>query len=906
MKKRALHLLGAALLVSCAAAPPDSTRPSAGSTAGPAASVAVQPSLGLDPPKLRLPDTTYPTRYEAELTLDPARESFTGTVSIHLAARRATRIVWLHAQDITIRAASFTGSGAALPARVIPGVAPFVGFVLPAELSPSSPGALRIDYEGKIDGERAQGIYAVSEGAGADARYVYSLFEPLEARRAFPCFDEPEYKVPWKLAIRVRKGHTAFANAEAVSEADEGAMKKITFAETPPIPSYLVAFMAGPFETVDAGTVGREKKKLRFIVPKGRGAETRYAAQVTPAIVARLEDYFGMPYPYSKLDVAVVPRYEGTMEHPGLVAMGQPLTLIKPDEEGLSRKQAYTDTAAHELAHYWFGDYVTMPWWDDTWLNESFAQWMDAKITDAVEPSWRFGRVRLERASSAMNADKLASAKKMRQPVESVEDILNAFDGDLTYNKGASVIAMMEHAVTPAVWQKAVRRYMEKHAWKTAAAGDFMAVLAEVAGKEAAASFATFLNQSGVPLVTVTPVCGSSSSPRLRLEQQRYLPTGTTAQGGLWSVPVCVRYGKGAEKGRLCTFLREKVDEVAIPDLKTCPEWVMPNEDGVGYYVSGYSAEALDRFTRGDKASFTVEERAALLRDVGFLVSNGSVPLGRALELVPDAVAASDKATLGALQSILQNVHAADLPEPLYLAYKRFARKTFAPRARALGFAPKAREDPGTVEMRSLLLIAGGVVGEDPELLKTGRRLADRWLDDPRSLSPDLVRVVLALAAQGNDKALFERLLQQAKAAPDRTQKSRLIGALGQFSDRELAERALGLVLSSELDLRDSFSVVFSLLNGRKTRDLTYAFLKLHFDEILRKSSAFERPLLFQILDVHCDAEHRADAEAFFGPRAKTVDGAARVLANSLESVALCEAGRKAALPSLEAFLKKY
>jgi cytosol alanyl aminopeptidase len=900
MRNRTLSLAFGALLVSCAAAPPDSVRPSA----APPAAVADAPPFQ-DPPKLRLPDTSFPTRYDAELTLDPARDGFTGVVSIHLAARRSTRLVWLHAQDITIRAASFSRDGAAYPANVLPGPAPFVGFVLPTELSPEKPGVLRIEYEGKIDGERPQGVYSVSEGEGADNRYVYSLFEPLDARRAFPCFDEPGYKVPWKLAIRVRKEHTAFSNAEVVSETDEGAMKKIAFAETPPIPSYLVAFMAGPFETVDAGTVGREKKRLRFIVPRGRGAETRYAAQVTPAIIAQLEDYFGMPYPYSKLDVAVVPRYEGTMEHPGIVALGQPLTLIKPDEEGLSRKQRYADIASHELAHYWFGDYVTMKWWDDTWLNESFATWMDVKITDAVEPSWKFGRAGLERSASAMSADKLASAKKMRQPVESVEDILNAFDGALTYNKGASVIAMMEHAVTPPVWQKTVRRYMEKHAWRTTAADDFIAVVEEVAGAEAAASFASFLNQPGVPLVTVAPVCGASP-PKLRLEQQRFLPTGTTAQGSLWKVPVCVRYGAGAEKGRLCTFLSEKTREVSIPDLAACPSFVVPNEGGLGYYVSGYSAEALDRFSRRDKASFTVEERAALIRDVGFLVSNGSVPLGRAMELVPDAVATGDKTTLESVQSILQNIHAADLPEPLYLAYKRFARKAFAPRARALGFSPKAGEDPGTVEMRTTLLFAGGVMGEDPELLETGKRLADRWLDDRRSLPPDVVRSVLALAAHGNDKALFDKLLRQAKAAPDRNEKNRLIASLGRFSDKALAERALGLVLSSELELNDSLSILFTLLSGRKTRDLAYAFVKLHFDELLKRSSGFDRPALFRIPDVYCDAAHRADAEAFFGPRAKTVDGAGRVLANSLESISLCEAGRKAALPSLEAFLKKY
>jgi hypothetical protein len=892
-----------ALSVSCAGAAPDVTRPAPTVTSASPGVAAALPSL--DPPTLRLPDVAFPTRYEAELTLDPAKDSFGGVLSIHLGARRATRIVWLHAEDLTIKGATFTQGNAALPATVVASAAPFVGIVLPVELSPDRPGVLRIDYEGKIDGERSQGIYGASEGQGADDRYVYSMFEPLDARRAFPCFDEPGYKVPWKLAIRVRKGHKAFSNAEVVSEIDEGAMTRISFAETPPLPSYLVAFMAGPFDVVDAGTVGQEKRRLRFIVPRGRGAETRYAAQVTPAIVARLEAYFGMPYPYSKLDVAVVPHDDGTMEHPGIVGMAQELTLIAPGEEGLSRRRAYTDIAAHELAHYWFGDYVTMKWWDDTWLNESFAQWMDAKITDAVEPSWKFGRVGLDRAAYAMQADSLASAKRMRQPVQSPEDILDAFDGALTYDKGASVITMIEHAVTPAVWQKTVRGYLHEHAWKSAASDDFTSAVAAVAGADAAASFSSFLDQPGVPLVTVTPICGQGG-PRLRIEQQRFVPLDSTAPAALWSVPVCARYGRGAETGRLCTFLTEKSKEIAIPDLKACPAWVVPNEGGVGYYVSGYTSEALDQLSRHDRASLTVEERAALLRDVGLLVENGSIPLGKALSLVPEAALSGEKAMLGSMQSILRSVREADLPGPLALEYQRFVRKTFAVPARATGFVARPGEDPGAMEMRAFLLSFGGVKGEDPELLKTGKRLADGWLVDHASVAPDVVGAVLALAVHGNDAALFDRLAKLARTTGDRSEKTRLLRVLGQFTDPALAARARALLLSLDLELGDTLPLLFEQLQGRATREEAYAFVEAHLDELLKRLSGFERPFLFEIPDVYCDAGHRARAEAFFGPRAKTIDGAARRLANALESISLCEASRKAAAPSLEAFLKKY
>jgi aminopeptidase N len=906
MKKSTLWLCGGALLVSCASSPPDPVGPTRKPSAptAPSSTIAASPPV-LDPPKLRLPDDAFPVRYDAELTLDPAKDTFGGLISIQISAKKPTQVIWLHAQDIAIRAASFKQDGPAAELKVKTGTDPFVGLVLPAELASGGSGVLRIEYEGKVDGERPQGIYAVSEGAGPDDRYVYSMFEPLDARRAFPCFDEPTFKVPWKLSIRVKKGHGAFANAEATGEKDEGAYKLVTFADTPPIPSYLVAFMAGPFDVVDAGTVGREKKKLRFIVPRGRGGETGYAVKVTPAIVAQLEDYFGMAYPYSKLDVAVVPRYEGTMEHPGIVALGQPLTLIKPDDESLQRKQEYANIASHELAHYWFGDYVTMKWWDDTWLNESFAQWMDSKITDAVEPSWKYGRIRLGRAAWAMRADRLASAKRMRQPVVSVEDILNAFDGNLTYQKGASVISMIEHAVTPEKWKATIRRHMEKYAWKTAAADDFISVMKESAGPDAAASFESFLNQPGVPLVTVTPVCGDAK-PKLRLEQKRFLPIGTTASDALWNVPVCVRYGAGAEKGRSCTFLSEKSREAPIADLKVCPEWVVPNEDGAGYYISAYSTDAIEKLGGKGKPSLSIEERAAMTRDVGFLVSNGVFPLGKAMELIPDAVAAGDKTTLESVRSILENVHWPDLPEPLYRKYQSFARKTFTPRAKALGLTPKPNEDSGTVEMREILLHVAGILAEDAELLKGGKALAEKWLDDRKSLPPDVVDVILALAAHSNDKALFDKIVSQAKAAPTRQEKAKLLGALGTVSDKALAEKALELSLSKDFELRESMGILFGLLYSRKTRDIAYDFIKRHFDEVLQRSTNFEKPFMFSFAQAYCDGAHRADAEAFFGPRAKTVEGAERVLANALESISLCEASRKAALPSLETFLKKY
>src|SRR5262249_35792874 len=269
--------------------------------------------------------------------------------------------------------------------------------------------------------EKSRGVYSEKEGEQA---YAYTFFEAIDARRAFPCFDEPSYKIPWKLTFHVKQEHVALGNAAVVKEVPEAdGMKRVELAESKPLPSYLVAFVVGPFEVIDGGVAGRVKTPIRFVIPKGRSGELGWAKQVTPRVVAALEDYFDMDYPYGKLDVAVVPRFWGTMEHPGIVAMGQPLTLIRKDEDTRERRERYADILAHELSHYWFGDLVTLAWWDDTWLNEALGEWLDPIITDAVEPGWHYlDDERLDRAGWGMGADEQAT-HAIRQPVDTRQAI---------------------------------------------------------------------------------------------------------------------------------------------------------------------------------------------------------------------------------------------------------------------------------------------------------------------------------------------------------------------------------------------------------------------------------------------------------------------------------------------------
>jgi aminopeptidase N len=383
------------------------------------------PSLPPPPPTLHLPSLARPEHYDLDLWLDPRAPTFRGAIAIDLDVLSPTRVLWLNATDLSIDHATLSTAAAPdpAPARVVPAPDDFVAFLFARDI-PAGKARLSIAYHGKIDAERSRGIYQAREGGPDGEPYLYTFFESIDARRAFPCFDEPSYKVPWKLSLHVPPGDVALGNAPVLGERAEEGGKRVDLAESKPLPSYLVAFIVGPFDLVDAGVAGNFGTPLRFAVPRGRASETAYAAKVTPKIVGLLEDYFGMPYPYGKLDVAVVPRYWGTMEHPGLVALGQSFTLIKPGERSAKREQRYAWLAAHELSHYWFGDYVTMTWWDDLWLNESLGTWMDAKITAGVDPSWNFDLERTARAARGMRGDALTTSKKIRQPVESKAEIL--------------------------------------------------------------------------------------------------------------------------------------------------------------------------------------------------------------------------------------------------------------------------------------------------------------------------------------------------------------------------------------------------------------------------------------------------------------------------------------------------
>jgi cytosol alanyl aminopeptidase len=899
MVSRTLLVLACCALAACATSSPPPTQPAAAPTAAVVAPSAPAQSALPEAPAFRLSTSVRPLREALALRLVPTEATFSGTATIDLKFDVAADHFWLHAEGLAVDEARLESGKASVPVAATPSG---VELLLVRLGAPVGPGEARLvlRYHGSVDNERSRGIYRVDEDKTA---YLYTFFEPVDARRAFPCFDEPSFKIPWTLSLTVPDADVAFANTVAVSTSAAGAgLKTVTFAETRPLPSYLVAFVVGPFEVVKGSPAGNEGIPLQFIVPRGRAAELRYAREFLPRAVKSLEDFTGVPYPYGKLDVAVVPRYWGTMEHPGLVALGQPILLIPPDQESLQRRQFAANISTHELAHYWFGDLVTNAWWDETWLNESLGSWLDLKATDAVDPSFRFRRQALGRRSAALAADALPTAKAVRQPVLNRTDIETSFDSALTYDKGSIVLGMFERWVGAPDWKRGLQLYLQRHSDQNATAEELFRALDEGTGRPVGDALSTFVVQPGAPLVSVSLRCKTGELPVLELAQERFLaersvspPTAT------WQVPVCVRAAWGKQVERACILLPDAQAELTLPH-GGCPSFVTANDGGLGYYRVAY-ASGLRTSLLEHRDELDAVELASLAGDIGALARRGDIPAEEALALGATLLASRDSDVVFAGLGLLRLINRDTLSAELQTAQSARLEKLLGKRARALGWKEHASDSPDERRLRPVVVPLVARDGRDAALRAEARKLAEAWLRDTASVDPDLVSGVLRTAAATGDAALFDRLLEAARSLRTRREREEAIFGLGAFKDKALAARARALLLDPADDLRDWLMLLPPQLHGSETRADAYAFLDQSFEALKARMRDDEVAQLFGLLDVFCDPKMRATIDASFAPRAAKVDGGPFQLAQSLQAIEECARVQSRLLPGATAWL---
>jgi alanyl aminopeptidase len=856
-----------------------------------------------EPPTFRLPDTARPVRYAIDLTLVPGQDAFRGVADIDLYFDHASTMLWLNATDLNIEQASFTTPN--LKTQVIPGGENFVGFAFDQPLTGKA--TLHVSYSGKISRSTSAGLFQMRDGS-RPPWYIYSQFEPTDARRAFPCFDEPKFKTPWQLTLHVKQSDFAASNTPVLSETrEDGGMKRMTFAATRPLPSYLIALVVGPFDVVDLGKAGRKSTPLRLIVPQGRGNETAFARTAIPDLLKLLEKYFDSAYPYEKLDGAIMPVSNFAMENAGLITYGAAESLAKPEATTMQFMRECAVTAAHEMSHQWFGDLVTTSWWDDLWLNEAFATWMENKITGEWKPEWKMEVTEVQDRLGAMELDGLISARRIRQPIESENDIANAFDG-ITYQKGAAVIEMFEHWIGEKPLQKGVRLYLREHADGNAVTPDFLAAISQAAGHDVAPAFSTFLDQAGVPMVSVDLRC-EKDKPHLVLSQSRSLPIGS--QGSVkqsWTLPICVKYaGKGGARQE-CAVLNDPSSEMALTKTSACPAWLLANDGEGGYYRVLYRGDLLEHVL-WDRNRLTIAERVGLLGDISALIDTGGLTPAKALAFVEPFSQDSDWRVVAEAMNATGILRSPVVPDELLANAARFLRKMFGERARQLGWTatPGQIEDQGALRRQLVALVARD--GEDPELIAEAEKLARRWIDDRKAVDPTMAGAVMYVAAAHGDQALFDKIHAAALNSQDRREREILIRALGSFRDPVLVRQRLALLLTDEFDIRESFSALL-FPASREAPRLPFEFVQDNLKALLAKlprevgeDFAADLP---RVGENFCDASSRADLDTFFKPRVDEYAGGQRILTQTLENTDLCIARKSALGPSLTEFLKNY
>jgi len=844
----------------------------------------------------KLPDAVVPMAYELDLKIVPFAPkegdpkgvaTVSGTVTIDIQVEAPTGIIAMHGDKMTVSAITITPEGgeAMTPEAIAVGENGALDVLVGEELAKGAY-TLAVTYERTLD-EKPKGLYRVFDN---DQWYAYTQFEPLEARNAFPCFDEPRFKTPFTTTVTAPNGLLAMTNGPETgrTKRDDGSVT-YTFAETKPLPTYLVAFAVGDFDVVEAPKGAIPNVPFRVITTKGKGALAAYAIEKTPAIMAFLSDYFGMPYPYAKLDLVAVPNFSaGAMENVGLVTYRESILLIDPERSTPRSKFGLQSITAHELAHMWFGNLVTPPWWDELWLNEAFATWMAAHTMKNIEPSYKSELRGVSRVSYLMDIDSKAQTRAIRQPIASSGDIYNAFDG-ITYGKGATVLRMTEAWIGPDVFRDAIRTYMKDNAHGVVTTAALMSAFQQASGKDVYAMLSGFVDQPGVPLVDVALDC--SSTPTLKLSQSRYLPmaSGATDEGA-WRVPMCVGYPKEGAVATQCTLLEGREPATLELDTTTCPTWVLPNANFESYVLFRLEEATTTALVGSSTDQLSLRQQLGLYANLSALLSAKSLApetyYAMALRLVKTT---DDPFLLNRAVGTLSGLGGVARREGKEAEFAKMAAELMRPKLDALGFEPVDGEEPQAASLRSTLLRTLGGAGDDPYVIAQAKSVVGAFIDDPDSVPSWRAQWVVPIAARNGDAELFDGFMAAIARAKTPVARRRALGALGYFNDPALQERAMAMFLTDDVRSSEFWSVFGPMFSSDETYERMWTWFTANYDAVMTKLGPMSARGIVGVGRGFCDEEGKQKVLEFFNDElVQANSGMERNRSLVLESIDSC------------------
>ncbi|MBI4214020.1 MAG: M1 family metallopeptidase [Chloroflexi bacterium] len=791
--------------------------------------------VAVDSRDFRLTKAVRPRRYQISLDLDLQTWTSSGRETIELVLDEPSREIVLHALDLDIKTARID-SDISMEQVAYRGESQTATIRFDQEI-PRGAHSLEIEWVAEIR-EALRGLYRSTHGG---ARFAATQFEATDARRAFPCFDEPEFKAHFALELTYDAGLTAIANGtiESTEPAEDGRVRT-RFAETPPISTYLVAFTVGPYEsTAEARTP--TGLPVRIWLPAGLAHQGGYALDAHVRSVHWLENYTGIPYPYGKLDGIGLPDFEaGAMENPGAITYRTTLLAADPATASTAAYKRIHSVVSHELTHMWWGDLVTMAWWDDLWLNESFASHVGEKATDALNPEWGYRRDIVSQATAAFNLDQLASTHAIHMEVRNADQASERFDA-VTYQKGMAVLRMIESFIGEKPFQDGVHIYLTRHAESNATADDFWRALDESSQRDVSRIANAWIREPGHPLVTLSlsqgerlaagaeaPSTGEGGALELELSQTRFFADpAVPATDQRWLVPLVLKYGTaGGPREERILFEGDRAT-VRLPGA----QWVYPNAGGRGFYRYAMDDAAVTALAT-HVGELEPEERLMLIDNQWALTRADRASLPQLFALIAGMRGETDRAVLSSISDAFAWLSTHAVPDDQRPWFEQFVAAVFDPVLAELGWEVRPTDTMEEKEKRALALGVLGRTAALPSVRAEARIKIIGHLDGSRPLDPDIASALAGVAAARGDEALYERYVQRMKqtADTDPQEEARFRNALVAFEEPGLVKRTAEASFGELIRTQDRGLMLFGLLGGRHSRRIAWPIVQEHWE----------------------------------------------------------------------------
>lgn len=807
----------------------------------------------------KLPKDVVPLQYSAHIMPDVAGNAFRGTQTVEIEVLKTTSTIMLNADNLDIDSASLSGKdiGKLTLKPIVDKAQQTLRFDLPRPLAPGKY-ALDLSFTGQITRE-ARGLFYVNyKAGGTDKKLIATTMAPTDARRMLPSWDEPAFRARFKLTVDVPDNFTAYSTTPIEKQEPLGkGMQRVTFGNTPKMPSYLVVLVAGEMERI---TAKQDSVEIGVVTTEGKGASAVFPLQASRDLLRYYNHYFGIPYPLPKLDQIAIPGgFNGAMENWGAVVYNEPTLLYDPKKSPERVKKFTFNINAHELAHQWFGNLVTMAWWDNLWLNEGFASWMAAKATQHFHPEWRPYLDDIAEREYVMNLDARKTTHPIQTPIDNEEQAAAAFDA-ITYSKGQAFLRMLEAYLGEDNFRKGIRAYMAKHQYSNTTSSDLWAALEKASGKPVEKLASDWTTQPGFPLIKVEQAC-EDGKRKITLSQEQYRLDEPASEKRLWNVPLQV----GTVNGKAWTTLLSNASTTITQ--ASCEGALVVDPYSVGYFRVHYDPASFHALA-AQAPQLPDSTRLRLLADSWSLVLAGRMQLDAYLDLARSYANEPRPAVWDALLSHLRTVSSLMRGEPEQAMIRRFFIDLARPKLASLGFDEKPGESSEDAQLRGMLATSLARAGDQKAITQGKARFA-RYLDNPSSVPPSMIDFVTLTAGRYADAATYDALAARAANASNSEERNRFGRALTSAEDPKLAARTLQMLLTPQTP-PDLVPYIIAGVSSEHL-DQTWNFAVANRDALLNNMEALGRNALFaSIVASSANPVHADMVESYmrknFGP----------------------------------------